>query len=102
MLEIVESTRPGRCFKSVVVHFYELEYKFVLLYLELTWAFVLIGQEKQSQRPWPKEEIWSFEKPIKVVGSPMLDAVLHNAPLDKELVHWLKHRLPIFHAKWDR
>ncbi|KAK1388983.1 Histone-lysine N-methyltransferase ATXR3 [Heracleum sosnowskyi] len=72
------------------------------VYGPTTLKLMLARMEKQSQRPWPKEEIWSFEKPIKVVGSPMLDAVLHNAPLDKELVHWLKHRLPIFHAKWDR
>ncbi|XP_074355516.1 histone-lysine N-methyltransferase ATXR3-like isoform X1 [Apium graveolens] len=72
------------------------------VYGPTTLKLMLARMEKQSQRPWPKEEIWSFEKPIKVVGSPMLDAILHNAPLEKELVHWLKHRLPIFHAKWDR
>nr|XP_017257593.1 PREDICTED: histone-lysine N-methyltransferase ATXR3 isoform X3 [Daucus carota subsp. sativus] len=67
-----------------------------------TLKLMLARMEKQSQRPWPNKEIWSFEKSIRVVGSPMLDAVLHKAPLDKELVHWLKHRLPIFQAKWDR
>ncbi|XP_074379829.1 histone-lysine N-methyltransferase ATXR3-like [Apium graveolens] len=67
-----------------------------------TLKLMLARMEKHMQRPWPKEQIWSFENSIKIVGSPMLDAVLHNAPLDKDMVHWLKHRPSIFHAKWDR
>lgn len=59
-------------------------------------------QEKQPQRPWPKDRIWSFENSPKIIGSPMLDAVLNKSPIDKELVHWLKHRPPIFQAMWDR
>ncbi|KAL0444131.1 UNVERIFIED_CONTAM: Histone-lysine N-methyltransferase ATXR3 [Sesamum latifolium] len=58
-------------------------------------------QEKQPQRPWPKDRIWSFKSSTKVVGSPMLDAVLHKATIDKEMVHWLKHRPPIYQAMWD-
>ncbi|KAK4381017.1 Histone-lysine N-methyltransferase ATXR3 [Sesamum angolense] len=57
--------------------------------------------EKQAQRPWPKDRIWSFKSSTKVVGSPMLDAVLHKATIDKEMVHWLKHRPPIYQAMWD-
>ncbi|CAK9161370.1 unnamed protein product [Ilex paraguariensis] len=67
-----------------------------------TVKFMLARMEKQSQRPWPKDRIWSFNSPPKVLGSPMLDAVLENAPLDKEMVHWLKHRPAIFQAGWDR
>lgn len=69
-------------------------------------------QEKQLQRPWPKDRIWSFKSSPKVVGSPMLDAVLSNSPLsgkkksstplDREMVHWLKHRPAIYQAMWDR
>ncbi|KAA8524558.1 hypothetical protein F0562_010981 [Nyssa sinensis] len=67
-----------------------------------TLKFMLARMEKQPQRPWPKDRIWSFKGSPKVFGSPMLDAVLHNSPLDKEMVHWLKHRPAIYQAKWDR
>lgn len=67
-----------------------------------TVKFMLASMEKQPQRPWPKDRIWSFKNSPKIVGSPMLDAVLNKSPLDKELVHWLKHRPPIFQAMWDR
>uniref|UniRef100_A0A5B6ZPZ1 Putative histone-lysine N-methyltransferase ATXR3 n=1 Tax=Davidia involucrata TaxID=16924 RepID=A0A5B6ZPZ1_DAVIN len=67
-----------------------------------TLKFMLARMEKQPQRPWPKGRIWSFKGSPKVFGSPMLDAVLHNSPLDKETVHWLKHRPAIFQAMWDR
>ncbi|CAL5338569.1 unnamed protein product [Camellia sinensis] len=42
--------------------------------------------EKQPQRPWPKDRIWSFKNSPKIFGSPMLDAVLHNSPLERDLV----------------
>ena len=32
----------------------------------------------------------------------MLDAVVNNSPLDREMVHWFKHRPAIFQAMWDR
>ncbi|XP_022952501.1 histone-lysine N-methyltransferase ATXR3-like isoform X1 [Cucurbita moschata] len=67
-----------------------------------TVKFMLSRMEKQPQRPWPKDRIWSFKNCPKVIGSPMLDAVLNNSPLEKDLVHWLKHRTPIFQAMWDR
>ncbi|XP_059661034.1 histone-lysine N-methyltransferase ATXR3 [Cornus florida] len=67
-----------------------------------TVKFMLARMEKQPQRPWPKDRIWSFKSSPKVFGSPMLDAVLRDSPLDKELVHWLKHRPSIFQAMWDR
>ncbi|XP_075498170.1 LOW QUALITY PROTEIN: histone-lysine N-methyltransferase ATXR3-like [Primulina tabacum] len=67
-----------------------------------TLKFMLTRMEKQPHRPWPKDRIWSFNTPVKVFGSPMLDAVLHDAPLDKEMVYWLKHRPSIFQAMWDR
>ncbi|KAK4437322.1 Histone-lysine N-methyltransferase ATXR3 [Sesamum alatum] len=66
-----------------------------------TVKFMLARMEKQPQRPWPKDRIWSFKSSLKVVGSPMLDAVLHKATIDKEMVHWLKHRPPIYQAMWD-
>lgn len=77
---------------------------FSLLYLFLV-AYPLrlnVFQEKQSQRPWPKDRIWSFKTSPKVFGSPTFDAVRNNTPLDKEMVHWLKHRPAIFQAMWDR
>lgn len=60
-------------------------------------------QEKEPQKPWPKGKIWSFKDSPKVFGSPMLDVLLSKAPsLDDGLMHWLKHRPPIFQAMWDR
>jgi len=67
-----------------------------------TVKFMLSRMEKQSQRPWPKDRIWLFENSPKIFGSPMLDSVLHNSPLDKDVLLWLKNRPPIFQAKWDR
>ncbi|KAL3509629.1 hypothetical protein ACH5RR_029030 [Cinchona calisaya] len=67
-----------------------------------TVKFMLSRMEKQPQRPWPKDRIWSFTSTPKIIGSPMLDSVLNKAPLDKEMVHWLKNRPPIFQAMWDR
>ncbi|XP_071726293.1 histone-lysine N-methyltransferase ATXR3-like isoform X2 [Rutidosis leptorrhynchoides] len=58
--------------------------------------------EKQPQKAWPKDKIWSFKSCPKVFGSPMLDTFLDKAPLDKDLVHWLKHRPPIYQAMGDR
>ncbi|KAK7257506.1 hypothetical protein RIF29_31531 [Crotalaria pallida] len=63
---------------------------------------MLTRMEKQPQRPWPKDQIWSFKTCPKFFGSPMLDAVINNSPLDREMVHWLKHRPAIFQAMWDR
>ncbi|KAF3682584.1 Histone-lysine N-methyltransferase ATXR3 [Capsicum annuum] len=67
-----------------------------------TVKFMLSRMEKQPQRAWPKDRIWSFKSSPKVFGSPMLDGILNKAPLEKEMVHWLKHRPAIFQAKWDR
>ena len=67
-----------------------------------TMHFLLFYQEKQPQRPWPKDRIWSFKNSPKIFGSPMLDAVLHKSSLDKEMLHWLKNRPAIFQAMWDR
>ncbi|KAL2474205.1 Histone-lysine N-methyltransferase ATXR3 [Forsythia ovata] len=67
-----------------------------------TLKFMLARMEKQPQRPWPKDRIWSFKNSPRVVGSPMLDALLQEAPVDKEMIHWLKHRPSIFQAMWDR
>ncbi|KAK7312744.1 hypothetical protein VNO77_36837 [Canavalia gladiata] len=63
---------------------------------------MLAKMEKQPQRPWPKDRIWSFKSSPKFFGSPMLDAVINNSPLDREMVHWLKHRPAIFQAMWDQ
>ncbi|XP_061369493.1 histone-lysine N-methyltransferase ATXR3-like [Gastrolobium bilobum] len=63
---------------------------------------MLARMEKQPQRPWPKDRIWSFKSSPKIFGSPMLDAVINNSPLDKEMVHWLRHRPAIFQAMWDQ
>ncbi|KAM5580749.1 histone-lysine N-methyltransferase ATXR3 [Rosa sericea] len=64
--------------------------------------FMLSRMEKQPQKPWPKDRIWSFNSSPKVLGSPMLDAVVNNSFLDKEMLHWLKHRPAIYQAMWDR
>ncbi|KAL0306944.1 UNVERIFIED_CONTAM: Histone-lysine N-methyltransferase ATXR3 [Sesamum radiatum] len=53
-----------------------------------------------AQRPWPKDRIWSFKSSMKVVGSPMLDAVLHKATSTKNGT-LVKHRPPIYQAMWD-
>ncbi|XP_020237818.1 histone-lysine N-methyltransferase ATXR3 isoform X2 [Cajanus cajan] len=63
---------------------------------------MLAKMEKQPQRSWPKDRIWSFKSFPKFFGSPMLDAVVNNSPLDREMIHWLKHRPAIFQAMWDR
>ncbi|KDP27299.1 hypothetical protein JCGZ_20287 [Jatropha curcas] len=63
---------------------------------------MLERMEKYPQKPWPKDQIWSFKSTPKIIGSPMLDAVLSNSPLDKDMVCWLKHRPSIFQAMWDR
>ncbi|OIW05925.1 hypothetical protein TanjilG_07201 [Lupinus angustifolius] len=63
---------------------------------------MLARMEKQPQRPWPKDQIWSFKNCPNFFGSPMLDAVINKSPLDREMVHWLKHRPAIFQAMWDR
>ncbi|OWM79847.1 hypothetical protein CDL15_Pgr023259 [Punica granatum] len=67
-----------------------------------TVRFMLAQMEKQPQRPWPKDRIWSFKTSPKVFGSPMLDSVLKNCPLDREMVHWLKNRTSVFQAMWDQ
>ncbi|XVF44484.1 hypothetical protein PTKIN_Ptkin02bG0126700 [Pterospermum kingtungense] len=67
-----------------------------------TLKFMLSWMEKQPQRPWPKDRIWSFKTSLKIFGSPMLDAVLNNSSLDRDMVNWLKHRPAIFQAMWDR
>ncbi|KAL2981404.1 hypothetical protein AAZX31_13G287400 [Glycine max] len=63
---------------------------------------MLARMEKLPQRSWPKDRIWSFKSSPKFFGSPMLDAVVNNSPLDREMVHWFKHRPAIFQAMWDR
>ncbi|XP_030546348.1 histone-lysine N-methyltransferase ATXR3 [Rhodamnia argentea] len=67
-----------------------------------TMRFMLGRMEKQPQRPWPKDRIWSFSSSPKVFGSPMLDAVLNNTLMDREMLHWLKNRPTVFQAMWDR
>ncbi|KAG9454280.1 hypothetical protein H6P81_007184 [Aristolochia fimbriata] len=51
-----------------------------------TVRFMLARMEKQTQRPWPKDRIWQFKSFPRVLGSPMMDAVLRKSPLDKEMV----------------
>lgn len=67
-----------------------------------TVRFMLARMEKQPQRPWPKDRIWCFKSSPKFFGSPMLDAVRSNSPLEREMVVWLKNRPAIFQAMWDR
>ncbi|KAH1098656.1 hypothetical protein J1N35_015577 [Gossypium stocksii] len=67
-----------------------------------TVKFMLSWMEKQPQRPWPKDRIWTFKGSPRIFGSPMLDAVLNNSSLDREMVQWLKHRPAKFQAMWDR
>nr|ACF81895.1 unknown [Zea mays] len=61
-----------------------------------TVRFMLSRMEKQAQRPWPKDRIWVFKSDPRFFGSPMMDTVLNNSPLDKEMVHWLKTRPNVF------
>ncbi|XP_021746148.1 histone-lysine N-methyltransferase ATXR3-like [Chenopodium quinoa] len=72
------------------------------IYGPRTVRFMLRRMEKQPQKPWPLDRIWSFESSSKFFGSPMLDAVLNNSPLEREMVIWLKNRPAIFQAMWDR
>ncbi|KAK1279291.1 putative histone-lysine N-methyltransferase ATXR3 [Acorus gramineus] len=58
-------------------------------------------REKQPQRPWPKDRIWAFKSAPKILGSPMMDAVLNNCPLDREMLQWLRSRPSVFQAAWD-
>ncbi|KAE8686536.1 Histone-lysine N-methyltransferase ATXR3 [Hibiscus syriacus] len=67
-----------------------------------TVKFMLSWMGKQPQRPWPKDRIWTFKTSPKIFGSPMLDAVLNNSALDREMMQWLKHRPAKFQAMWDR
>lgn len=67
-----------------------------------TVRFMLARMEKQPQRPWPKDRIWSFKSCSAIFGSPMLDAVLNNSSLEREMVIWLKNRPAIYQAMWDR
>jgi hypothetical protein len=66
------------------------------VYGNRTVRFMLSRMEKQAQRPWPKDRIWVFKSDPRFFGSPMMDAVLNNSPLDKEMVHWLKTRPNVF------
>lgn len=66
-----------------------------------TLRFMLSRMEKQPQKPWPIDRIWSFKSTLNVFGSPMLDAVLQNAQINRDMVHWLKHRSVIYKAEWD-
>lgn len=59
-------------------------------------------QEKQPQRPWPKDHIWTFKSSPQIFGSPMFDAVLNKSALDREMLQWLKSRPFVFQAMWDR
>lgn len=67
-----------------------------------TLRFMLSRMEKQPQRAWPKDRIWLFKTSPKIFGSPMMDSILNNSPLDREMLHWLKNRPAIFQAMWDR
>ncbi|KAJ4851262.1 hypothetical protein Tsubulata_019950, partial [Turnera subulata] len=72
------------------------------IYGPKTVKMMLERMERYPQKPWPKDQIWSFKSSPKVIGSPMLDAVLDNSSLDREMMHWLKHRHTVYQAVWDR
>ncbi|CAI0550498.1 unnamed protein product [Linum tenue] len=64
---------------------------------------MLERMEKYPQKPWPKDQIWSFTNSShRVFGSPMFDSIVKNTNLDREMLHWLKHRPTVFQAMWDR
>ncbi|KAH9614532.1 hypothetical protein KSS87_020109 [Heliosperma pusillum] len=73
-----------------------------LAYGPNTVRYMLARMEKRPQRRWPMDRIWSFKRVPKVFGSPMLDAVLNNSPLEREMVVWLKNRPAMFQGNWDR
>ncbi|KAK9689683.1 hypothetical protein RND81_09G075000 [Saponaria officinalis] len=64
--------------------------------------YMLARMEKRPQRRWPTDRIWSFRRAPKIFGSPMLDAVLNNTSLEREMVVWLKNRPAMFHGNCDR
>ncbi|KAJ7981346.1 histone-lysine N-methyltransferase ATXR3 [Quillaja saponaria] len=72
------------------------------VYGPMTVRSMVARMEKHPQRPWPKDQIWLFKSSPRFFGSPMLEAVLNNSPLDKEMVQWLKQRPTIFQAMWDQ
>uniref|UniRef100_A0A7N0TFX8 SET domain-containing protein n=1 Tax=Kalanchoe fedtschenkoi TaxID=63787 RepID=A0A7N0TFX8_KALFE len=63
--------------------------------------FMLSRMEKQAQRVWPEDRVWACESTPNVVGSPMLDAILENSPVNKEMMHWLKNRATIYEEVSD-
>ncbi|KAI3862666.1 hypothetical protein MKX03_018079 [Papaver bracteatum] len=64
--------------------------------------FMLSRMERQPQRAWPNDMIWSFDSNSQVFGSPMLDSIINKNLLDREMLHWLRTRPSIFSAMWDR
>ncbi|WCJ37690.1 Histone-lysine N-methyltransferase ATXR3 [Euphorbia peplus] len=72
------------------------------IYGPKTVKLMLERMDKYPHKPWPKDQIWTFKSSPKVIGSPMLDAVMDNSSIDKEMVHWLKHRHSVYQAMWDR
>ncbi|XP_050206422.1 histone-lysine N-methyltransferase ATXR3 [Mercurialis annua] len=72
------------------------------IYGPKTVKLMMERMEKYPHKPWPKDQIWSFKCSPKVIGSPMLDGVLSKSPVDREMIHWLKHRPSVYQAMWDR
>ncbi|CAM8985479.1 unnamed protein product [Rhodiola kirilowii] len=66
-----------------------------------TLQLMISKMEKQTQRAWPEDRVWAVETTPNIVGSPMLDAILENSPVNKEMMHWLKNRATVYQAMSD-
>ncbi|KAF3777531.1 Histone-lysine N-methyltransferase [Nymphaea thermarum] len=72
------------------------------VYGQRTLRLMMSIMEKQPQRPWPKDQIWVFKSTQLLYGSPMLDAVINNSSLDREMMQWLRTRPTVSQASWDQ
>ncbi|CAM6122763.1 unnamed protein product [Calypogeia fissa] len=61
--------------------------------------------EEKPQQKWPTSkswsQFWSFKNERGLFGSPMLDSVLQDKPLDDQMLQWLKSREDVFVGPWD-
>jgi hypothetical protein len=66
---------------------------------------MICQMEEKPQQKWPTSkfwsQFWSFKNERGLFGSPMLDSVLQDKPLDDQMVGWLKTREDVFVGPWD-
>ncbi|XP_051124963.1 histone-lysine N-methyltransferase ATXR3-like isoform X2 [Andrographis paniculata] len=61
---------------------------------------MLSMMKRRPQMPWPEDRIWSFKSSLDIVGSPMLDAVLDKARVNKPMRRWLRRRSKVSRGRW--